>query len=699
MPYSVIPSIISLVFCAGFALFVGLKGARCLGNLGFAVGMGAIAVQELAALMLGFSLEGSPSLHWARLGLFGQALAGGGWTLFSMTFAKEKGALTANKWGSLLGVYGLAAASFLFWPLFKAPDLPGGTLLVHRSGYFFSLFYLAVLVFVLMNLEQTFRSATRLSRYKTKYMLLGIGALLAIEVYRSVQVLLFSAVDLQSLPVYAAARVISYALIFFAVTRHRLLNVELFISRYIVYKSATLLGIGSYLGLVGLMVMGVQRFGDETYVRLIPIAVFVALLGLVILLLSEELRRKMQTFINVHFFRNKHDYRLKWQEFTHAVGSRLTLTDLLTSLVQWLSETIGTNHVAIWLLDNNRNRYYLASRRGFAEAPTAWLGEGSLLEAIRECANSLVLKKGHRLFRDIQKDAPDFLRIHPETAWIPLRSGQEIAGLLVLGSKMTQEPYDYHDLELLETIADQAAGQIDRVRLIEELAVMRELKAIHTLSSFFLHDLKNYTSTLSLLAQNVENHGHNPDFQKDAFQTIRGTVDKMNQLIRHITVVAKGLVLSKSEIDLNHLVETTLAGLNGALGMKGRVYSIFGDLPSFSGDPEQLANVLRNLIINAYNAGRGGKEGGDVHIETWTKNNHVYFSVSDQGCGMSESFIATKLFKPLRSSRTAGWGIGLFQCQQVVRAHGGRILVKSEEGRGSTFTVELPLEEAKVQTS
>ena len=545
-----------------------------------------------------------------------------------------------------------------------------------------------MMVFALMNLEQTFRASSGAPRYKIKYMFLGTGAIFALEIYRAGQVLLFSEIDLSLLPFYSTALIFAYGLILFAVVRHRLLNVDIFVSRYVIYKSVSLIAVGAYLSIVGIMVVGVQRFGEGKYVHLIPIVVFAALLGMAILLLSEGLRRQLQTFINVHFFRNKYDYRIKWQEFTSTVGTKLGLTELLPSLVSWVSETIGSNDAAIWLLDQERNRYYLASRISFSSAPATWSDEGLLAKTLKERGAPLELFKSKSLYETIKQESPEFFDSHRDTAWIPMFLEQKMVGILALGRKITNDRYDYHDLELLMTISDQAAGQIDRVRVIEELAVVRELKAIHTLSSFFLHDLKNYTSTLSLLAQNVKIHGENPAFQQDAFRTIEATVDKMNQLIRHITVVAKGLVLSRSEVDISQLLELTLSGLDGALGLKGHIYSILGELPRISADPEQLANVFRNLIINACNAVDGE---GNVNIETRAENKRVYVSIRDNGCGMSEEFISTKLFKPLRTTKAAGWGIGLFQCQQIMKAHGGKIAVESVEGEGSTFTVELPL--------
>ncbi len=684
------PLLTNIIFSLGFAILIGIKGVRHPANLGFALAMLGQALQEVSTFFITTATHSNPVFFLGKFTLLSSVMMSGGWLIFSITFARPDPAEVLKRKVPFIGFY-LSLLLFLFFPVFEKNLSVDGfirTLYVSNTGFVFFILYLILLVSILMNLEQTFRESSGLTRYRIKYMLLGAGAILALEIYKAAQVLLFSVFSLDILPIYSIALIMSNLLLLFAVVRHRLLNVEVFVSRYVVYKSVTLLAVGVYLGTVGLIITGIQRFGGGTYIRLVPIVVFAALLAMIILLLSDELRRKMQTFINVHFYRNKHDYRNKWQEFTSSVGSKLALPELLPSLVTWMCETMGTNDCAIWLLDKERNRYYLASRRGFSSAPPIWSDQSQLIETIKKGGGPLELTDNNLRFETLSQEAVSFFEASPVTAWIPLYSNEEMIGVFSLGKKITEEGYDYHDLELLMTIADQAAGQIDRVRLIEELGVVRELKAIHTLSSFFLHDLKNYTSTLSLLAQNVTKHGSNPDFQKDAFKTIQGTVDKMNQLIKHITVVAKGLVLSRSEVDLNALIERTLSGLDGALGLKGRICYLFGDLPVLSADPEQLANVLRNLTINASNA---NKEGGVVTIETRFENEQIFLSVSDEGSGMTEEFISTKLFKPLRTSRAAGWGIGLFQCQQIVKAHGGNILVESEVGVGSTFTVKLPI--------
>ena len=107
-------------------------------------------------------------------------------------------------------------------------------------------------------------------------------------------------------------------------------------------------------------------------------------------------------------------------------------------------------------------------------------------------------------------------------------------------------------------------------------------------------------------------------------------------------------------------------------------------------DAEEIRKLLLNLVLNAVEASGGGS-GVSVSVGTDTM---AYIRVSDQGCGMTQDFIRNDLFKPFRTTKAKGLGIGLYQCRQIIEAHGGSIEVASEPGQGSVFTVKLPAAES-----
>ncbi len=117
-----------------------------------------------------------------------------------------------------------------------------------------------------------------------------------------------------------------------------------------------------------------------------------------------------------------------------------------------------------------------------------------------------------------------------------------------------------------------------------------------------------------------------------------------------------------------------------------------GPLPVVSFDYQQLRQVLLNLFKNALEA---MPRGGEVTVAGRVHGPHVELSVSDTGVGMSPEVLGN-IFQPYFTTKEKGTGLGLAICQSILQEHGGGLLAESTPGKGSTFTIQLPLEEAEV---
>ena len=140
------------------------------------------------------------------------------------------------------------------------------------------------------------------------------------------------------------------------------------------------------------------------------------------------------------------------------------------------------------------------------------------------------------------------------------------------------------------------------------------------------------------------------------------------------------------ETDLNELV---LRVANHFVnGFNGKIIKMeLKDIPNVFVDQEQMEKVVENFIINALEA---IDKNGTVKVRTECSDKNVVFSVSDNGRGMSREFVENSLFRPFKSSKKKGFGIGLYQCKSIMEAHHGRIDVETKEGVGSTFSSIIP---------
>jgi signal transduction histidine kinase len=207
------------------------------------------------------------------------------------------------------------------------------------------------------------------------------------------------------------------------------------------------------------------------------------------------------------------------------------------------------------------------------------------------------------------------------------------------------------------------------------------------MSAFFVHDLKNTTSTLNLMVKNLPVHFNDPEFRADALRGISKTVEHINRLIGRLSQLRHELQIKPVESDLNEVVARALADWEEAAGV--RLIKNFGALPKIPLDQEQLIKVVTNLVLNAREA---VLPSGEVRIETAQSNDWAVLTVSDNGCGMDPEFLSRSLFRPFQTTKKNGLGIGLFQSKMIVEAHKGRVQVESQTGKGTTFRILLPLQ-------
>jgi signal transduction histidine kinase len=215
------------------------------------------------------------------------------------------------------------------------------------------------------------------------------------------------------------------------------------------------------------------------------------------------------------------------------------------------------------------------------------------------------------------------------------------------------------------------------------------MEAFQTMSAFFVHDLKNTASTLSLMLQNLPAHFADPSFREDALRGLGKSVTRINELISRLGALRQELSLKLAPVNVNLVVARAIESLGGARAAQ-LSQQLASTLPEPYADADQLQKVIVNLLVNAFEA---VGEGGQVRVSTSQRGNWVVMSVTDNGCGMSAEFMSRSLFRPFQTTKKKGIGIGMFLTKSIVEAHHGKIEVQSESGKGSTFEVLLPLQQ------
>ncbi len=265
-------------------------------------------------------------------------------------------------------------------------------------------------------------------------------------------------------------------------------------------------------------------------------------------------------------------------------------------------------------------------------------------------------------------------------------AGGELLGIMMLGDRVSGIPFSVEDLDLLKCVGDQVAGYLLNIQLSKRLLQAKEMEAFQTMSAFFVHDLKNTASTLSLLLANLPAQFENPAFRQDASRAVSKSVTRINDLIGRLSLLRQKLEIRPREADLNSVVSAAIGDL--AEACRATVVRNLQPLPKILLDPEHMQKVITNLLLNANDA--IGNQ-GEILVETAQQNGWAVLSVTDNGCGISAEFLSHSLFRPFQTTKHKGIGIGMFHSKMIVEAHRGKIEVQSEPGKGSTFRVLLPL--------
>jgi putative PEP-CTERM system histidine kinase len=239
---------------------------------------------------------------------------------------------------------------------------------------------------------------------------------------------------------------------------------------------------------------------------------------------------------------------------------------------------------------------------------------------------------------------------------------------------------------LIETLGAQLASGLMNLKLSARLRHAKEIEAFQTVSTFFVHDLKNLASRLSLTMQNLPSNFDNPEFRSDALRVMSSSLGKIDDMCARLAMLRQGVELKPSECDLMELVSSTLSEFK--TNLKADLRQNLQPVPKARIDSEQIHKVLTNLVINANEAVNGG---GVIQVSTIQEGNNVGFAVRDNGCGMSEEFIEKSLFRPFQTTKKKGLGIGLFHSKLIVEAHQGTLEVNSSPGEGTEFRVLLPV--------
>lgn len=601
----------------------------------------------------------------------------------------------ASPWMEIIfytGILVLSGLSFKYGPL-PAPAGDFIEIFPYSLGYLSSLLLLLATLYAGWRLEQFWRALPSGGKWQFKFLAAGLLLMCGCLVWTASYRLTFQKIVPSHLVLLFTLLASAWAMMLFALLRHRLLNKKIFISRKVVYSSVIPLFLGLYLLVLGLATLIMNAFGLELSFVIKWLLIVFGMVVCGLFALSPTMRRKIHYFISTHFYVNKYEYRDEWLAFSQYLHGAADEDAVIQALKKVLTDSLYTDFIYIWIGDEKKDFSLVSTPESMKTAKQHYaLSPDHPAIALLKTKGRLVcdrkkLKKPPS-YEDEGGLMTNLINSLNLEILFPIALGGQMIGIIGLGPEFTEGKYGQDDFDLLQAVTSQAASAIIAARASEELSKTRELQAWDRLSAFVLHDIKNAANMLALLRENAPEHLDEPEFQEDLIELLDDAISRMQRVEKRLRPLDRELKPCLQKVNLADFLRKCAIRLESRLpGLKTEIKAAEDII--IRTDPDLLATVIENLLINSYEAG-GKSTRVFIQAESDESSGAVSVKISDNGPGIPEELLPDKLFEPFVTSKKGGSGIGLWQVKRIVNRLNGTIEAMNQESNaGAWFRISF----------
>jgi putative PEP-CTERM system histidine kinase len=542
---------------------------------------------------------------------------------------------------------------------------------------------------VLVLLEVIYRQAGE-SRWALKPLIVYLAVTSVFEFVTFANALMVEQIHIN----YIAARGYIYSalipLLVLAIRRVKNWGVDIYISREIVMHSTLLMVAGGYLFVMSLLGYAVKYFGGQWggTIQIVLIALSLALLAT--LFLSLSFRTKIKVFITKHFFANQFDYRYEWLKLTHCLNTRESDISVYETALQGLTQAIYYQTGCL-IINQNGELKVLANidkPELNEDEQTVLLEFAKFFKSKNWIIDIEELRTQPHVYEELKVNH-GLLNAVSFQLVMPIYNDEEFWGMAVMqGSDNTSKKLNWELRDYLTAVNAQITNFLFHHQVAQELAENAQFAAFTRMSSFVVHDLKNVLAQIDLILSNAQQHKDNPEFIDDTFETLQHTKARMDKMLSQLTEKGVSQDGAESLVILSECVKQVVEQRCASYLPAPNVL-VSSETPVVL-DKDKLCNVIYHIVSNAQQATTNdGKV--DIVIELSIDERYMLINIVDTGCGMSENFIRTRLFKPFDTTKgNAGMGIGAFDAKAYLDKIGGQLLVQSKLQHGTNFTLKIP---------
>lgn len=386
------------------------------------------------------------------------------------------------------------------------------------------------------------------------------------------------------------------------------------------------------------------------------------------------------------------------EEISYYVESAMELSDSLNKIVEVTAATMGADVCSIYLFTEDRQSLVLRASKGLnpcvIDKAKLRVGEG-IPGWVASHFEMVALSDGPSDSRFAPLPGSDEEAYHAYLC-APLNIREELIGAMTIRKR---EIYEFSEAEitLFQTICKQVSIVIEKSRLYFAKLEAERMAAIGLSLSEISHYIKNVMSNMrgGLYLVDAALKEGNLDRLRETWAVVKRSNDKIADLVQNMLSYSRNQELDLKRDNLNLLLTEILETTAQTAEERGIAVQPKFDskLPDINFDKDSLSNAVLNLVMNAIDSIPEEKKNGKVEVGTWLDNEakEAVLWVQDNGDGIADEDQPRifNLFFSTKGSR--GTGIGLAATKKIIEEHGGDISFHSEHGKGTTFTVRLPL--------
>ncbi|MDD5288494.1 MAG: ATP-binding protein [Dehalococcoidales bacterium] len=486
-----------------------------------------------------------------------------------------------------------------------------------------------------------------------------------------------------------------------ATLKYRLLDVNIVIRKGVAYLlTSTVIA----LPIVGAIVLINQIVGQGNF----TIWMYLVLLLLIAIGL-QAIWLKMQNFVDRLFFRERYDFLKKLENFSREVHDISDLNKLGSSLVTLIGRALQTSSVQLFMATESGDFTLIASTG--KDIQEIVFQNNSPLTRWMNKNKEILFRHQIDVTPQLQsltiRERTDLANIGAEL-FIPLKTNKdELAGLLIVGKKRSEQPYSGEDIRRILTVSNRVAIELENARLYARETEMRfEMQRQNEQKTEFLHhvahELKTPLTAIISSSELITSEGLtvNPEQKERLLVNINRSAWLMDKRVGELLDLARiqigTLELKLEPVDMVDMVHDLTSQLSALFKNKEQTIEtdIPESLPTVKADKERVEEILINLLSNA---NKFSPARGNITIKASVMRNMVLVEIKDSAQIISDED-RERIFNAYYRGgteadrqRISGLGLGLAITKSLIELHHGEIGVKDNEGKGNNFYFSLPI--------